>query len=418
MKITKKGLALGAAVLTTAAILGGSMPAMAADQTITIWLDNERGKTLSPVFDGSTTVVPGYKLEVKTYASRDAMLAAWEKASAAGGPDVMFDAMSTITAAGKNGKALPIVLSSTNKAELPAAALKAAQYQGVQYGIPVDVDTTTMYWNTKFGKAPKTFKELAATFLKLKKAGKVTTGICAGDGTWGALPVLTALGGGAWGYKADGVTPDPNKVLFNSAAFIKNANETLIDSKTKKGNGLFAWDGWSGCGQTFLKGKALAVNTGAWNLSNVINAGINYTLQPVPTYDGKGTSHQWSGFGGVFGTTYAKDHGVELGVKSLLSYFASQKGALVYADATKRPPVNSKLSNHLSPDVAGFANAAKTGLVQENALLGSNAGGAGWYDVLESTFTNAFTKGLGVKTQFDKGAAILKKNFVDGMSKR
>ena len=418
MKITKKGLTLGAAVLATAAVLGANMPAMAADQTIKVWLDNERGRTLSPVFDGNTTVAPGYKLEVTTFASRDAMLAAWDKATAASGPDVMFDAVSTITAAGKNGKALPIVLSATNKKELPAGALKSATYQGVQYGIPVDVDTTTMYWNTKFGKAPKTFKQLAAIFQKYKKAKKVTTGICAGDGTWGALPVLTALGGGAWGYKADGVTPNPAKVLFNSPAFIKNANTYLIDSKTKKGNGLFAWDAWDGCGQTFLKGKALAINTGSWRLDSIIGAGINYTLQPVPTVDGKGTSHQWSGFGAVFGTSYAKDHGVELGVKTVLSYFASQKGALAYATATKRPPVNNKLTSHLSPDVAGFANAAKTGLVQENALLGSNAGGSNWYDVLGSTFTAAFTKGLGVKKSFDKGAVILKKNFIDGMSKR
>jgi arabinogalactan oligomer/maltooligosaccharide transport system substrate-binding protein len=418
MKITKKGLALGAAVLTTAAILGGSMPAMAADQTITIWMDDERGKTLTPVLDGNTTIASGYKIAVKTFSSRDAMVAAWDKASAAGGPDMMFDAVSSVTSAAKNGKALPIVLTATNKAELPSAALKSASYQGVQYGIPVDVDTTTMYWNTKFGKAPKTFKELAATFAKFKKAGKVTTGVCAGDGTWGALPVLTALGGGAWGYKADGITPDATKVLFNSAAFVKNANTYLIDSKTKKGNGLFAWDAWDGCGQSFLKGKALAINTGSWRLDAIINAGINYTLQPVPTVDGKGTSHQWSGFGAVFGTSFAKEHGVDLGVKSVLSYFASQKGALAYATATKRPPVNSKIGSHLSPDVAGFANAAKTGLVQENELLGSSAGGANWYDVLGSTFTAAFTKGLGVKASFDKGAVILKKNFADGMSKR
>jgi maltose-binding protein MalE len=391
---------------------------MAADQTITIWMDDERGKTLTPVLDGNTTIATGYKIVVKTFSSRDAMVAAWDKASAAGGPDMMFDAVSTVTAAAKNGKALPIVLTATNKKELPSAALKSASYQGVQYGIPVDVDTTTMYWNTKFGKAPKTFKELAATFQKYKKAGKVTTGVCAGDGTWGALPVLTALGGGAWGYKADGVTPDVNKVLFNSSAFVKNANTYLIDSKTKKGNGLFAWDAWDGCGQSFLKGKALAINTGSWRLDAIIGAGINYTLQPVPTVDGKGTSHQWSGFGAVFGTSFAKEHGVDLGVKTVLSHFAAKKGALAYANATKRPPVNNTLTAHLSPDVAGFANAAKTGLVQENELLGSSAGGANWYDVLGSTFTAAFTKGQGVKASFDKGAVILKKNFVDGMSKR
>mgnify|MGYP000390777945 CR=1 FL=1 len=417
MKISKKGLALGAAVVT-AALLGGSMPAVAASTTINIWMDDQRGKDLTPLLDGNTTIAPGYTIQLKVFSGRDPMVAAWDKASAAGGPDMMFDAVSTITAAAKNGKALPIVLTSTNKSELPSSALKSASYQGVQYGIPVDVDTTTMIWNTKFGPAPKTFKELAATYQKAKAANQITTGVCAGDGTWGALPVLTALGGGAWAYKADGVTPDATKVLFNSPAFVKNAETYLIDSKTKRGNGLFAWDAWDGCGQTFLKGKALAINTGSWRLDAIIGAGINYTLQPVPTIDGKGTSHQWSGFGGVFGTSYSKDHGVDLGVKAVLAYFASQKGALAYSKATARPPVNNKLSSELTPVIAGFANAAKTGLVQENALLGSSAGGANWYDVLGSTFTAAFTKGQGVKASFDKGAAILKKNFADGMSKR
>jgi arabinogalactan oligomer / maltooligosaccharide transport system substrate-binding protein len=412
MKIRNRGIV--AAVAAASLLSFGVAPAMAADtKTINIWMDDQRGADLTPVWNNSTTIAPGYTIKITTFSNRDAMVSAWDKATAASGPDMMFDAASSTTDAAKNGKALPIVLTAAQKAELPAASLGALSYQGVQYGIPVDVDTTTMYWNTAFGKAPKTFKELAATFLKLKKAGKVTNGICAGDGTWGALPVLTALGGGAWGYKADG-TPDVSKVLFNSPAFIKNASALLVDAKGK-GNGLFAWDN---CTQNFLDGKTLGMNSGSWKLNDVINAGINYTLQPVPTIDGKGTSHQWSGFGGVFGTSYSKDHGVDLGVKAALSYFASQKGALAYSAATKRPPVNSKINAHLSPDVAGFAAAAKTGLVQENALLGDNAGGANWYDVLGSTFDAAFKKNLGVKASFDKGAAILKVNFADGFSKR
>jgi len=414
MKIRKNGIAAGIAAVATAAMLAVSVPAHAANTTINIWMDDQRGAQLSPVWDGSTTIAPGYTIKITTFSSRDAMMSAWDKATAASGPDMMFDAVSSTTDAAKNGKALPIVLTATQKAELPAAALGAASYQGTQYGIPVDVDTTTMYWNTKFGKAPKTFAALAATFQKYKKAGKVTTGICAGDGTWGALPVLTALGGGAWGYKADG-TPDVGKVLFNSPAFVKNANALLVDKKGK-GNGLFAWDGWDGCGQSFVNGKALAINTGSWRLSAIIDAGINYTLQPVPTIDGKGTSHQWSGFGAVFGTSYSKDHGVDLGVKTALSYFASQKGALAYATATKRPPVNSKIGSHLSADVAGFANAAKTGAVQVNGLLGDNTGGANWYDVLSSTFDAAFTKGQGVKASFDKGAKILKVDWAHGIT--
>ena len=413
MKNIKRGIAAAALVGLSGGLLLAA-PAHAATTTIEVWMDDQRGAQLSPVWDGSTTIASGYTIHITTFPGRDAMLTAWQDATADGGPDIIFDAASTATAAAKNGKALPYTLTATNKAELPAGALKAFSYQGVQYGIPMDVDTTTMYWNTKFGKAPKTFEQFAAAFAKYKKAGKATMGICAADGTWGALPVLTALGGGAWGYAKDGITPNPNKVLFNSPAFIANAKKYLLN-KAGKSNGMFAWDG---CDSTFLAGKALAMNTGSWRLNSVIDSGVQYTLQPLPALAGKGVSHQWSGFGGAFGTSFANDHGVALGVRTALGYFASQKGALAYANAVKRPPVNSKIGSHLSGDVAGFAKAAATGLVQENALLGDNTGGANWYDVLGSTFDDVFNKGKDLKSSFNKGAVILKADFVHGMTNR
>lgn len=414
---------LGTAVLaaTAASLLVagvGAVPAHAAGQTITIWADDQRGPALATFLDNNSTVAAGYTISVKTFAGRDAMISAWDKSSATGGPDILFDEIGSAVTAAKNGKALPIVLTAQNKKELSSTGVLAGQYQGVQYGVPLDVDTTTMYWNTKFGKAPKTLREFVTRYNAAKKAGKATVGLCAGDGTWGALPLLTALGGGAWGYKADGVTPDINKVLFNSKDMVNNT-KTLLLSKSGKSTGFFKWDGWDGCGQTWLNGGAMAINTGAWRMSATIDAGLNYTLQPVPTIDGKGKSHQWTGFGGAFGTSFSKDHGVDLGVKQVMAYLASAKGSLAYATATKRPGANSATLAHVSADTAGFAFAgSNNGIVQENALLGDNTGGSNWYDVLSSTFDAIFNKGADAKKTLDKAAAILKADWADGFAKR
>lgn len=393
-------------------------PAHAANQTITIWADDQRGPALKKFLQDNTTIAPGYTIDITTYSGRDAMVSAWDKASATGGPDILFDTIGTAVTAAKNGKALPIVLTAAVKKQLSATGIAAGQYQGVQYGVPLDVDTTTMYWNTKFGKAPKTLAEFASRFLAAKKAGKATVGFCAGDGTWGALPLLTALGGGAWGYQKDGITPDVSKVLFNSAAMVKNTKALLL-AKNGKSNGFFQWDGWSGCGQTWLAGNAMAVQTGAWNMPATIAANINYTLQPLTTVDGKGLSHQWTGFGGAFGTSFSTAHGVDLGVKEVLAYLAGSQGALAYSNATQRPGVNSATLAHVSADVAGFAKAGSSnGIPQEDALLGDNTGGANWYDVLTSVFTSIFVKGADVKTTLDAGAKILKADWADGFAKR
>lgn len=419
VKISKRGIV--AAVATAGLLFSGltAVPAQAADKVINVWSDEGRGPALKKILEGNKKIAPGYTFKVKVYSGYDALDSAWKKATAAGGPDVMFHPAGEGVNAAKSGKALPLTFSATAKSQLGTAALGAGTYKGRTYVVPLDVDTTTMIWNTKFGAAPKTFAELVSRFKAAKAAGTATTGICASDGTWGSLPILTALGGGAWGFKADGVTPDPNKVLFNSDAAISNFKKYLVDPTTKKSNGVFAWDGWDVCGPQFLAGKTMALNTGSWRIAAIKEAGIKYTLQPVPTVTGKGKSNQFTGFGGAFVTSFATKHGVELGAKKLMEYLASPAGALAYAKATNRPAVNTAIANKVSADAAGFGKAGSTnGIVQENALLGSNAGGANWYDVLGDVYSKILIKGEDVDFTMDTAAIILGKNFVAGMKNR
>ena len=157
MKFTSRGFKAAAAVIATASLLGaGLLPAQAAPKTITVWADETRGPQLKSLIDGNTTIAPGYVIKVKFFASLTALQSAWDKATAAGGPDVITGPASFNSAA-KSGKVLPLLYSRTAQREIPAAAKQALSFKGRTFGVPLDVDTTAMYWNTAFGAtAPAT----------------------------------------------------------------------------------------------------------------------------------------------------------------------------------------------------------------------------------------------------------------------
>lgn len=409
------GLATAAALAVSA--LAG-IPAQAANRTIVIWADDERGPALKKFIEAPNSALTGYTVKVTTYASYDALDSAWKKASAASAPDIMFHPVGEAINAAKSGRAMPFVLSSDAKRNLSSTAIKYGQYNKQQYGLPLDVDTTAMYWNTKFGDAPKTLADFAAAFDKAKAAGTATVGLCAGDGTWGSLPFITAVGGGAWGYAKDGITPDPSKVLVNSAAAVANIKKYFIGANGK-GTGFFAWDGWDGCGQKWLDGKAMAINTGSWRAAATAAAKIDYELMAVPTIDGKGTSRAWAGFGGAFITSYAKDHNVAVGAKRLINWLSTEQGALKYATALNRPPAYKGIANQVSKVAKGIATVGnQVGALQENALLGDNTGGSNWYEVMDNAYKAIFTNGDDVEVTLDKAAKILSANFKAGFAKR
>ncbi|MEY3710780.1 MAG: hypothetical protein RLZZ99_601 [Actinomycetota bacterium] len=410
MKKTILGAILAGAMFGSVAIVP---VAQAKDKVIVVWADEKRGPGLKKFLEGNK-VVPGYDIQIKVYASYDALDGAYQKATAASGPDIMLNPVGDALQYAKSGKVLPLAIPASVRKNMSATALKYATYRDRVYAVPLDIDTTSMIWNNKFGAAPKTFAELIETFEKAKAAGTATVGWCAGDGTWGALPFLTALGGGAYGYVGRTTTPDVNNVLLNTPALIANIKKYALGSDGKS-NGLFAWDN---CKAAFTSGKALAMNTGSWNLPDVKSAGIKYTILPTPTLDGKGVTRQWAGYGGAWLTTFANDHKVALGARKVMNYLASEEGSLAYALAMERPSPNQAITSKLSDDVQGFAESgSKNGAVQVNALLGETAGGSNYYDVLGTVFKDIFVTGKDVKTTLDAGAAILKANFKVGITK-
>jgi arabinogalactan oligomer/maltooligosaccharide transport system substrate-binding protein len=399
--IAVAGLALSAAVVPTAT---------AATKTITVWADEQRGPQLKSLIDGNKTIAPGYVIKVKFFSSLTALQSAWDKATAAGGPDVLTGPASFASSGGKSGKLASLTYSAANKKEIPAAGIQAMSHKGKAFGVPLDVDTTAFLWNkTLNASAPKTFADMVDYYTTNKSAKGLTGGICAFDGTWGSQAVLTALGGGAWGFK--GSNPDLTKTLLNSSAFKSNVKKYLIGTDGKS-NGFLQWDG---CGDAFKAGKIPFAITGAWNFDGIASAGINFGIGATPGLTASTKGAQWVNYSGAYVTSFASKHGVDLGAKKLvLGWFASKEGQVLMSSASSRPPAN-KVAGAIIKDArtTGIANAAATGTPQFSAILDDKTGGANWYDVLGSVYTNILIKGEDVDKTLDDAAVILKKNFAN-----
>jgi maltose-binding protein MalE len=400
---------VAAAALALGALAGS--PAVAAKRTIVVWADEQRGPQLQKLIDGNTTIAPGYTISVKFFSALDALQSAWDKSTAAGGPDVMTGPASMASAGGKSGKLARIIVTAKLKSEIPSAGLASMSYKGSVYGVPLDVDTTGFLWNTGLygATAPATFADMV-DYYKANKASKgLTGGICAFEGTWGSHAVLTALGGGAWGYKGSNAQYD--KVLLNSAAFKSNVDKYLLDSSGKS-NGFFQWDG---CGDAFKAGKIPFAITGAWNFDGITKAGIKYGIGATPGLTKGSYGQQWVNYSGAYITTYAKTHGVDLGARKLVvEWFASTEGQLAMSNLSKRPPA-SKTANALVTDAQTLAvgKAAATGTPQISPALDNKTGGSNWYDLLGGVYTDIFTKGKSADSTLDAAAAILAKNFAN-----
>ena len=410
--MNKKRFGLVSAVAVAALALSAAVvpTATAANKTITVWADEQRGPQLKSLIDGNTTIAPGYVIKVKFFSALTALQGAWDKATAAGGPDVMTGPAGMASQGGKSGKLASLTYSAAAKKEIPAAGIQAMSYKGKAYGVPLDVDTTAFIWNKALNaSAPSTFQDMVTYYTENKSAKGLTGGICAFEGSWGANAVLTALGGGAWGFK--GSNPDLTTTLLNSAAFKANVKKYLLGADGKS-NGFFQWDG---CGDAFKAGKIPFGITGAWNFDGISSAGVNFGIGATPGLTATTKGAQWVNYSGAFVTSFAAKHGVDLGAKKLvLGWFASKEGQVLMSSASSRPPANTAAGAIIKDArTTGVAKAAATGTPQFSAILDDKTGGSNWYDVLGSVFTNIFVKGENVDKTLDDAAVILKKNFAN-----
>lgn len=399
-------ITLGAAALLTPA-------ASAANKQIVVWTDETRGPTMDKLLTALPPNIAGYDIKIKAFSSLVALDSAWANVTSATGPDLIISNSAYATQGAKDGKLLPITLPASIKSQFSAGALATLSYKGSLYGVPLDMDTTAMYVNKNLVKTlPSTFGDMVNFYAKNK--AKFSAGLCVMDGVWGTYPVITALGGYAWGTRADG-SPNIMAVGLDEPKFLANFKKYLL-AKNGKSSGFLSWNGT--CKPDFLAGKIPFANSGGWQLADVKKAlGTNFTVMPVPGLT-KGTAGSpWTGFQGIYVTTYSQDHGVSAGAMQFaVQYMASAKTQATYTPISNRPAANIAAAKEITdPAIAGFALAgSKYGTTQRDMFLNNNASGANWYDILTDAYTKTLVNGQSAKSIWTKAAQNAQMNFVAG----
>ncbi|MHB0927910.1 MAG: sugar ABC transporter substrate-binding protein [Candidatus Nanopelagicales bacterium] len=409
----RKSRVIGAAAAIT---LGASAllapAASAANKTIVVWTDETRGPSLTKLMNALPPNIPGYEVQVKAFSALTALDAAWANATAATGPDVVISNSAYASQGAKDGKLMPLTLPSSVKSKFSAGALGTLSYKGSLYGIPLDMDTTAMYVNTKLVKVmPRTFGDMVKLYLKNKS--KFTAGFCALDGVWGSQPVITALGGYAWGLKSDG-TANIMNVGLDAPKFVANFKKFLL-AKNGKSNGFFKW---ADCTPDFLAGKIPFANSGGWNLDKARTSlgSSNLKIMAVPGVKAGTTGAPWTGYQGAYVTTFSGAHGVSAGaMQFVIQYLADAKTQAKGAAFTNRPPANLDAAAQVTdPSVAGFSKAGSRGVAQVDMYLNNTASGANWYDLLTDMYTKILTKGAPLKATLRRAAQSAQMDFVAG----
>ena len=209
-------------------------------------------------------------------------------------PDVAYVDDGTVGAFAPRGAILNLEdymskSKATPKSDYVPAFAKMVSYQGQMFGLPIDGESTALFYRTdEFKKAgisspPKTWAELAADAKKLTIPSEKQYGYAlfatTGETSYYWYPFLYQAGGTQ-------TTPDDKQAAFASPAGLK-AGEFYVSLRKYSSPDLWGSDSWTSR-VTFATGKSAMYMAGAWfagEMENTFKKTIkdNWAVAPLPT---------------------------------------------------------------------------------------------------------------------------------------
>jgi len=444
--ISKKG---AGAIAALAVVLGGVSitPAFAAPKVLTVWADETRGPNLIQLFgtldeQEEGDFVPGYVIDVKPAASFKALGEAFDAATQASGPDIVFGPNDWVPKYAKSGKLAPFTLPSTIKADFSANQLGDLSYKGKLYGVPLDVNNVAMVRNVGV-PAPKTFGDMVDYF----KANKVSKGFTAGlcglkdtDNNWALLSVYSALGLQPYRMKAGKLDTSVNVAKAGqpansgkpasgdpvSSSFANNLKTYLLQTQGTGAqqrwvsNGFFApWNGAPGtnnmttCEADFKAGKIPYGILGNWQ-KDLVSSAVIATIQPVPGITEGTYGNAFGSVSGALLTSFANGKGNLAAAKSLLNFLGSRAGQRDYQKLENRPHANAKAARFGTPFQKGMSKAASIASIPQIGSVLDGTGGNSWWGMGDFWWNVTGDPAVNPTTAINNLSEMLKKNIVAG----
>ena len=359
----KAGIAaIAITALALSGCAGGGSPNEAAGSTLTIWVDANRADALKDVIqtfedDNGVTV----KVVQKEFG--DTLKEDFTKQVPTGkGPDVVVGAHDWLGSWVQNGVVAPLTVD--NAADFQDVATQAMSYEGQQYGLPVSIENIALVRNTDLDPdSHDSFDEMIAAGQDLVAAGTVEFPFIVQVGTnsdpYHLYPIQTSFGAPVFGTNSDG-SYNPDDLQLANAGGDEFAAKLVEWGKSGVLN--VAVDGDIAI-ENFVNKKSPYIITGPWNLPRIKEAGINYSIEEIPSAGGE-PSQPFVGVQGFF--VSSKSENALLANKFVVEYLGSEEvQTAIFEKGGRAPALKSAFDAAQSnPDVAAFGEVGAAGVPQ------------------------------------------------------
>ncbi|SFR66897.1 carbohydrate ABC transporter substrate-binding protein, CUT1 family [Agromyces sp. CF514] len=325
-----------------------------ADQTLTLWVDPNRAVEMKPLvadFKEKTGVTVELVEKAVDKIGPDFVA----QVPTGEGPDLIISAHDGLGEWIKNGVVAPIELGDVVDDFVPVAAAAMA-YDGQYYGVPLAIENVALVRNNALLKETKatTFDELIAEGRTAGTEFPVLIQQGESSDPYHMYPLQTSFGAPVFEQNADGsytselaMGGDEGHAFANYLA--KLGQEGVLD---------IAVDG-AIAGQAFGDGKSPYIITGPWGIPGMQEAGIDFTVLPVPSAGGE-PAQPFVGVSGIFISSKSKNP--VLANEFVVNYMATEEAQDLLYDSSKRSPALIASADKVTdPVIAGFNAAGAEG---------------------------------------------------------
>ena len=344
---------------TDAAAGGGSSDGGGAGSgsRLVIWADEEKAPALEPSakawgeengVEVVVEVVPGDELQGNFITANQA----------GNGPDVTMGAHDWIGNLVQNGAISPVQLPADVDSAIAPVGIEAVTYDGQTYGVPYAVETLALFANNDLTDAPepKSIEEL----VEAAKAGGADNILSLPIGESGdpyhMQPIYTSAGGYLFGKDSEG-NLDPSDLGVGEEGSLVAADK--ISELGEQGvlkNSITGDNSIS----LFAEGKAAYLISGPWALADVGDSGIDFTVSPIPGFEGMEPAAPFAGVNSFYVASNAANAG--FAQQFMTDVASSPEVAKAMYEGNPLPPVNLQLREEIASSdehVMIFAEAAE-----------------------------------------------------------
>ena len=358
MRVNRKSLLAAGAVAAIATLGltsctasdGGAKDEAASSSSLTVWVDAERIDALQGAADAYSEE-KGIEVKLVSKDNADIKDDFIQQAPTGKGPDVVMGAHDWLGEFSTNGVVAPIELGDAADGFLQVA-IDASTYEGTTYMLPYAVENIAVLRNADLvPEAATSFDDMIA---KGKAAGLAQPFVVeqgAEGNPYHLYPFQTAFGAPVFGSGPDGY--DPTDLQIGNAGGEQFA--TWLGGQGKNGTGVFNTDVDGDIAkQAFIDGTAAFWLTGPWNVGAAIDAGINVSVDSVPSPTAE-TAAPFAGVKGFFVSSESKNK--VAANDFLVNYLGTEEVQLELFKAGNVLPALSAAAETASSDpiVAGFA---------------------------------------------------------------